>query len=41
VADSPFGAMSPYLKENAKHWTKLPDFPFTPLIHSFLGAHLR
>ncbi|HLN61122.1 MAG TPA: alpha/beta fold hydrolase [Symbiobacteriaceae bacterium] len=34
VADSSFGALGPYLLENARHWTKLPDFPFTYLIYA-------
>ena len=32
VADSPFSDLKPYLKENMRLWTKLPNFPFTPLI---------
>jgi fermentation-respiration switch protein FrsA (DUF1100 family) len=44
VADSGFSALSPFLLENAKHFTKLPDFPFTYLIWAtvppVLGANL-
>lgn len=32
IADSPFSDLSVYLKENLPVWTKLPSFPFTPII---------
>lgn len=32
IADSPFSDLRGYLKENLPVWTKLPSFPFTPLI---------
>ncbi|MEW9668369.1 alpha/beta hydrolase [Ammoniphilus sp. 3BR4] len=32
VADSPFRALRPYLEENLSVWSKLPDFPFTPIM---------
>lgn len=32
VADSPFSSLKGYLKENLPYWTKLPNFPFTPII---------
>ncbi|MFP3726521.1 alpha/beta fold hydrolase [Priestia filamentosa] len=32
IADSPFSDLRGYLKENLPVWTKLPSFPFTPII---------
>ncbi|MCU7667673.1 alpha/beta hydrolase [Bacillus thuringiensis] len=32
IADSPYSDLKDYLKENLPVWTKLPAFPFTPLI---------
>ncbi len=32
VADSPFADLRTYLEENLPVWSKLPDFPFTPLV---------
>ncbi|MBD0379261.1 alpha/beta hydrolase [Paenibacillus sedimenti] len=36
VADSPFSQLSPYLQANLPVWSKLPRFPFTPLILAIL-----
>ncbi|MEW9697904.1 alpha/beta hydrolase [Paenibacillus sp. SI8] len=36
VADSPFSQLSPYLRDNLPVWSKLPRFPFTPLILAVL-----
>ncbi|MFD0697254.1 alpha/beta hydrolase [Paenibacillus sp. GCM10027628] len=45
VADSPFSQLSPYLQANLPVWSKLPRFPFTPLILAILprliGIHPR
>ncbi|MDQ0200280.1 alpha/beta hydrolase [Neobacillus ginsengisoli] len=32
IADSPFGNLYSYLRENLSFWTKLPKLPFTPMI---------
>lgn len=31
IADSPFSDLKTYLQDNLSVWSKLPDFPFTPL----------
>jgi fermentation-respiration switch protein FrsA (DUF1100 family) len=36
VADSPFSRLKPYLQANLSVWSKLPNFPFTPLILAIL-----
>jgi fermentation-respiration switch protein FrsA (DUF1100 family) len=36
VADSPFSQLEPYLKDNLSLWSRLPNFPFTPLILAIL-----
>jgi dipeptidyl aminopeptidase/acylaminoacyl peptidase len=36
VADSPFSQLRPYLKDNLSLWSRLPNFPFTPLIMAIL-----
>lgn len=36
VADSPFSQLRPYLRTNLPVWSKLPHFPFTPLILTIL-----
>ncbi|MFC5453191.1 alpha/beta hydrolase [Paenibacillus aestuarii] len=36
VADSPFSQLSPYLRANLPVWSKLPRYPFTPLILAIL-----
>ncbi|MCU6708874.1 alpha/beta hydrolase [Paenibacillus sp. J5C_2022] len=40
VADSPFESLTPYLADNFSVWTKLPNFPFTPLILGFIRLHV-
>lgn len=44
IADSAFRDLPDYLKENMPHWTKLPNFPFTPIIlatiPTLIGADL-
>ncbi len=32
ITDSAFSQLSPYLKDNLPVWSRLPRFPFTPLI---------
>lgn len=32
IADSPFSDLHNYLRENMSFWTKLPHYPYTPLI---------
>lgn len=36
ITDSAFSQLSPYLKDNLPVWSKLPRFPFTPLILNIL-----
>ncbi|MBP1992708.1 alpha/beta hydrolase [Paenibacillus eucommiae] len=36
VADSPFSQLKPYLHKNLSVWSRLPHFPFTPLIMAIL-----
>lgn len=36
IADSPFSHLTRYLRRNLPVWTKLPNFPFTPLILTIL-----
>jgi fermentation-respiration switch protein FrsA (DUF1100 family) len=36
VADSPFSQLKPYLQDNMSVWSRLPYFPFTPLIMAIL-----
>jgi pimeloyl-ACP methyl ester carboxylesterase len=36
VADSPFSQLKPYLRHNLSVWSRLPKFPFTPLIMTIL-----
>jgi len=32
ISDSAFADLYPFLQENLPHWSRLPSFPFTPLI---------
>ncbi|MFC0213152.1 alpha/beta hydrolase [Paenibacillus chartarius] len=36
IADSPFSHLTRYLRRNLPVWTRLPNFPFTPLILTIL-----
>jgi fermentation-respiration switch protein FrsA (DUF1100 family) len=36
ITDSAFSQLSPYLRDNLPVWSKLPRFPFTPLILTIL-----
>jgi fermentation-respiration switch protein FrsA (DUF1100 family) len=36
IADSPFAHLTRYLRRNLSVWTRLPRFPFTPLILAIL-----
>ncbi|HLY67114.1 MAG TPA: alpha/beta fold hydrolase, partial [Chloroflexota bacterium] len=38
IADSAFSDLYPYLQGNLTHWSRLPAFPFTPLILSIEPA---
>ncbi len=44
IADSPYSDFGPFILENARNWTHLPDFPFTYIIYQtiprMLGANL-